>query len=214
MNKLFSTVKLLSGARYLPRRTQRDFIIRNTKGKAFRVVADIGAGKAPYKKHLKFDKYIAIDRESREEGSSIQINDLMDGIPLEAESVDLVICTEVLEHVPRPQFLCNEIYRILRPGGVALLTTPMVWPLHEEPYDFFRYTKYGVKYLLAQSRFSSVEIRPSNGYWYSVLSLLLFHNKHWYLYPINLFVNLIGYFVFKFEKNDIFPLGWQVAARK
>src|SRR5215216_1408725 len=60
---------------------------------------------------------------------------------------DTVFCTQVLEHVFRHDEMMKEIYRVLKPGGHIILTVPFAWELHEEPHDFFRYTKYALKEL-------------------------------------------------------------------
>lgn len=213
MKSILGILRLLGNARYLPRKTQRDFIERHVLGKRFGIVADVGAGKAPYKKNIQCEKYIAIDKEDKGIGG-IEIENIYEGIFLPDSTADLVICTEVLEHVPVPQFLVDEMYRILKPGGTILLTTPMVWPLHEVPYDFFRYTRFGIRHLLQSSGFVDITINASNGFWYTMLSLSLYYNKRWYFYPVNFLVNALGFIVRKFEHNDIFPLGQQVVAQK
>ena len=56
------------------------------------------------------------------------------------------------------------MYRILKPGGYVILTTPLFWHLHEEPRDFYRYTKYGLRYLFTEAGFEIVELRPLSGF--------------------------------------------------
>jgi SAM-dependent methyltransferase len=74
-------------------------------------------------------------------------------LPIRTESVDSVICTEVLEHVREPGTGLAEINRVLRPGGLLYLTVPQSWGLHHEPEDYFRFTCYGVEYLLDRHGF-------------------------------------------------------------
>ncbi len=78
-------------------------------------------------------------------------------LPFQNDSFDTVLSTQVLEHVPDPRLLIAEMARVLRPGGVLILSAPMTWPLHEEPYDFYRYTTYGLKNLLHSNRFTVIE---------------------------------------------------------
>src|SRR4051812_38793948 len=64
---------------------------------------------------------------------------------------DCVLCTQVLEHVYEHDRMMKEIHRVLKPGGTIILTVPFAWELHEEPYDFFRYTKHALKELFESS---------------------------------------------------------------
>lgn len=69
---------------------------------------------------------------------------------------DLVLCTEVLEHLREPQRGIDEMRRVLRPGGVLLLTTRFLFPIHDAPGDFFRFTRFGLAHLLRE--FPQVDI--------------------------------------------------------
>jgi SAM-dependent methyltransferase len=62
-------------------------------------------------------------------------------------SFDVVTIMEVLEHVTNPHAAANEIKRVLKPGGRLILSTPFIFPLHDRPMDFFRFTKYGLQHL-------------------------------------------------------------------
>ena len=65
-------------------------------------------------------------------------------------SFEVVLATEVLEHLQEPQKAVDEMFRVLKPGGTLLLTTRFLFPLHDAPHDYFRYTRYGLEYLLRQ----------------------------------------------------------------
>lgn len=83
-------------------------------------------------------------------------------VPIEAQCVDCVICTEVLEHLPNPQACVDEIRRILRRGGAAYVSVPFMYPVHADPYDFQRFTDEGLRRLF--SDFKSVEIVQMGSY--------------------------------------------------
>lgn len=90
--------------------------------------------------------------------------------PLKTGSVDCILCTEVLEHLPDPQACVDEIHRLLRNGGLVFASTPFFYPVHADPYDFQRFTEDGLRYLFRS--FSSVEIFRMGGY-AGVLGLLV-----------------------------------------
>jgi SAM-dependent methyltransferase len=71
-------------------------------------------------------------------------------------SFEVVLATEVLEHLQEPQKAVDEMFRVLKPGGTLLLTTRFLFPLHDAPHDYFRYTRYGLQYLFR--RFEIVDL--------------------------------------------------------
>ena len=73
---------------------------------------------------------------------------------------DGVLCLSVLEHLEEPALAVREALRVLKPGGVAIYSVPLFFHLHEEPRDFFRYTKHGIRHLFTQAGFEIVEIGP------------------------------------------------------
>ncbi len=90
-------------------------------------------------------------------------------LPLAEESFDAVFMLEVLEHVPTPHRALEDVHRVLKTGGRLYLSTPFIFPIHDEPHDYFRFTRYGLSYLL--SGFRSVEIQERNGYVQSIMVL-------------------------------------------
>lgn len=129
-------------------------------------VIDIGCGNKPYEKlfERKITEYIGCDIMQ----SDLQKVDVLckaNSIPLADDSFDTVFSTQTIEHVEDHQGLVNEAYRLVKPGGFFIVSGPMYWHLHEEPYDFFRFTKYGFKYLFEKSGFEIVELNSNGGMW-------------------------------------------------
>lgn len=71
-------------------------------------------------------------------------------MPFKDESYDTILCTEVLEHIPNPQKAIDEMYRVLRPGGTLILTTRFLFPVHDAPGDYWRFTPYGLRSLFTR----------------------------------------------------------------
>ena len=78
---------------------------------------------------------------------------------------DTVLCTQVLEHLPEPGEAIVEMFRTLRPGGHLILTAPHIWGIHEEPRDYFRFTRFGLSHLLDRAGLEVVEVKAMAGYW-------------------------------------------------
>ncbi len=87
-----------------------------------------------------------------------------ESIPLENNTIDSILCTQVLEHVSHPQVAVTEMYRVLKPGGTALITVPQYNELHAEPNDFFRYTCFGLKNMCKKAGFDVIECDQRGGY--------------------------------------------------
>jgi SAM-dependent methyltransferase len=113
---------------------------------------DIGAQNGPYGSH--FPRRVALDVQR---GIGVQVIGDAQALGICDASFDVVLCTEVLEHLPEPQRAIDEIYRVLVPGGQLLLTTRFLFPIHDAPHDYFRFTKYGLRHLLR--RFDITELQ-------------------------------------------------------
>jgi SAM-dependent methyltransferase len=136
---------------------------------------DIGCGEKPYKHLLEglVTDHVGIDHcGTSHDRSNIDIIGTAYSIPVESNSFDSVICTAVLEHLEEPELAIKECYRVLKTGGYAVYSVPFIWHLHEEPRDFFRFSKYGLKYLFEKTGFAVVEIRPLSGF---ILTFLQLH---------------------------------------
>lgn len=122
---------------------------------------DVGCGTKPYRQLFKVERYRGLDIDSpitRERGVA---DDLYDGsqFPYQNETFDSALCNQVLEHVFNPDEFLTEINRVLKPGGKLLLSVPFVWDEHEQPYDYARYTSFGLKALLEGNGFKIIKHR-------------------------------------------------------
>ncbi len=126
-------------------------------------VLDVGCGGQPFQALLhKYARYLAIDHAS----AGVRFGYHGAGVcyfrgsrwPVEDQSVDLVLCTEVLEHVLEPRAVLEEAYRCLRPGGRLLATVPFAARWHFVPHDYWRYTPSSLAHLLDQTGFTDAEV--------------------------------------------------------
>lgn len=135
---------------------------------------DIGCGTKPYRSLFDVDAYWGIEIWKANTPLPRSCDAIYDGsrLPFRGASFDHVLLTEVLEHVFEPHFLLKEIQRVLRPGGLLLITVPFVWDEHEQPYDFGRYSSFGLRYLVEQNGFA-VRYLGKNGHYLTTLAQLL-----------------------------------------
>jgi len=131
------------------------------------VLYDLGAGESPFKDFfLKYaQQYVAVDWAGSYHDTKADIAaDLNKPLPIESEVADTVVSLSVMEHLCEPQMMLNEAFRILKPEGCIVLQVPWQWWIHEAPYDFFRYTPYGLKYLFEKAGFVDVVVEPQSGF--------------------------------------------------
>jgi SAM-dependent methyltransferase len=112
------------------------------------VFLDIGCGDMRYMKHCTKQGWCSIfsDYEIRNRNISIQLDSHK--LPFRDSSFDIILMSEVLEHLHHPSDCLKEISRILKPEGTLLITVPFMWGLHEVPNDYFRYTEFGLKIIM------------------------------------------------------------------
>lgn len=141
-------------------------------------VLDIGCSRMKYKKVILSGKnvtgYIGMDLYPGQFDYSSNPDVHWDGktMPFQDDSIGSAILFEVLEHCDEPWIVAREAYRVLKPGGCMLFTTPFLYQLHSHPYDYQRLTFSGLEKLMRDAGFSSVEILP-NGSWDAALGQMI-----------------------------------------
>jgi SAM-dependent methyltransferase len=140
---------------------------------------DLGCGNQPYRRYLTgVTQYVGLDypltRECLEPAGKPAIYGDARALPFADHSFDGVLCSQVLEHVDQPGQVLREMARVLKPGGVGLISVPFFYNLHMEPHDFFRFSPYGLRNLLANSGLSLLQLRGQGGI--GSLLVQMFHN--------------------------------------
>ena len=129
-------------------------------------VLDAGAGQAPYRKLFRHAQYETADFLALAH-SRYRVPDYicdLASIPVEDGRFDHVLLTQVLEHIPEPGRVLTELHRVLRPGGRLWMTAPLFYAEHQAPYDFYRYTQYGMRHLLDSAGFEVTSLEWMEGY--------------------------------------------------
>lgn len=132
------------------------------------VVYDLGCGERPFESYILqyADSYVGVDWGSSQHESKADITaDLNESVPVDDQVADTVISISVLEHLHSPLAMLKEAHRILRPGGTLLLQVPFMWHIHEEPHDYYRYTRHGLEHVLGQAGFREIGIHATSGFW-------------------------------------------------
>lgn len=146
-------------------------------------LVDIGCGLKPYAHLLAphVSEHVGVDHEDTpHDQSRIDLFGTAYGIPASDASFDCALCTAVLEHLEEPEAALRECWRVLKPGGHAVYSVPFIWHVHEEPRDFYRFSRYGLAYLFEKAGFEIVEIRALSGFWATFGQLLVYN-----LYRLN-----------------------------
>jgi SAM-dependent methyltransferase len=178
---------------------------------------DIGCGSKPYASLFRTDKYIGMDIEvSGHKHTDSQIDIFYNGveIPFEDNYFDSIVCFEVLEHVFNPDIFLMEASRVLKTGGKALFTVPFVWDEHEQPFDFARYSSFGLKSMFEKNGFAICENRKyicdlrllallANAYIYKVIKKLIPNRiSYVFILPLTALNNLFGHIFYLLPKNE------------
>jgi SAM-dependent methyltransferase len=146
-------------------------------------VLDVGCGSKPYEDCFPLvSAYIGIDVETSGHDHKNSIVDVFyDGlsIPFTNESFDSVVCFEVLEHVKDPKVILQEVNRVMKDNGSLLISVPFLFGEHEEPYDFQRYTSFGLTRLLKDAGFDVVSLEKTTSEFMAIAQLnILYLSRH------------------------------------
>ncbi len=136
-----------------------------SKYKTKDLVLDVGSGGADQQVFFPNRTTIDVDPARNPE----IVGDAQD-MPFGDATYSTILCTEVLEHIPNPQKAIDEMYRVLRPGGVLILTTRFLFPIHDAPGDYWRFTPYSLKVLFTD--WEIIEEESESDAFYTVAVLL------------------------------------------
>lgn len=207
-----------------------------TRGK---FVLDAGAGECAYRRFFQHCTYISVDLAVGEVTWNYKNLDciaFLDHLPFENASFDVVLCTQVLEHLEWPRETLSEFNRILKPGGRLFLTAPMSQSQHQVPYDFFRYTSFGLRSICEHANFTQVKVCSFGGVFVrmayelpQILSIFprtgfrsgKLQTKGLILFPLRVTVfilirlfQMVFLWMDRFDKIRNHPFGWSVVAQK
>lgn len=197
-------------------------LLRHARGQ----LIDLGCGDMPFRAFVRgqVSGYDSLDLYPRRPDVTY-VADLQDMAVVPSAAYDTALCVEVLEHVPDPFRAAREIHRILKPGGVLVMSVPHLSRLHDEPHDYYRYTRHGVRRLLEQAGFELLELERRGGLLsfigHQVSTTLLgltwgvpgLRQAAWLLNRW-LVVALSSWLDARLDRAGLFALGYSVAARK
>ncbi len=186
-------------------------------------VFDAGAGEGNHRGFFPAQRYTGLDLavgDGAWDYSKLDVVGDLASLPFREGLFDASLNVVTLEHVREPARVLAELFRTLAPGGRLLLIVPHEWEEHQQPHDYFRYTRYGLEYLLRQAGFQSFEIRPVGGF-FRLLSRRLLNALQFFPGPL-MFIAAIFFvppalvlpILEPLDRRQDFTLGYICIARK
>ena len=145
---------------------------------------DIGCGTKPYQSICNVNEYIGLEIDDEGNRNHSYADVFYDGkvIPFNDNTFDSILSSEVFEHVFNPDEFLQEVNRVAKMGGLFLITVPFIWAEHEKPYDYARYSSFGLKHILSKNGFEVVEHRKS-GNGIELIFQLINHYPYGIVFP-------------------------------
>jgi SAM-dependent methyltransferase len=197
-----------------------ELIVNHSKKNSF-VIVDIGSGGSPYKilfEHL-INKYVSIDISY---SKNVEIIGRAQNLPLKSHVADIVLLSEVLEHVYETEEVFKEINHVLKHNGYLILTTPLLIGYHDS-IDYFRFTHTALEILLKEFGFEILTIKKRGGIFVSLAgilfsvprNLLISRGVDYYIFLALLTPLIIGMSLLdRLDKKQNFTLGYSILALK
>lgn len=195
-------------------------------------ILDVGAGELQYKKFFNHCTYVSCDLcvgDAAWDYSQIDIKASAYEIPVDNNSFHNIMCIQVLEHLDNPDKAFMEFNRILKPDGKLIISAPLGFEEHQIPYDFFRFTKFGLKKIGERHNFKLLSISPSGGIfinleyilWKSIRSIIPFNNNTFVKYflfialkPFKLITGIIFNFLDLLDRRKNYTMNYQCVYKK
>ena len=130
-------------------------------------VLDAGAGEGQYANRFTRQRYVGVDLGIGDDAWNYADLDAiadLSALPFLDNTFDAALNVVTLEHVKEPARVIAELHRVMRPGARLLIIVPHEWEEHQTPHDYFRYTRYGMRYLLERAGFVGIATEPVGGY--------------------------------------------------
>lgn len=212
----------LSPSRYNRHMISKKLILKYCKGNAL----DIGCGDMSYRKFIlgTTDNYDGLDINKNSPDLKY-VADIQNMLVVPSGKYDFVLCLEVLEHVPEPSKAINEIYRVLNNNGIVVISVPHLSRMHELPHDYYRFTRFGLKFMLENAGFKILELFPRSGLFsflgHQISTILI--GLTWHIQIINKIIFFLNKWIIVkgcllldnyTDKNNYFPLGHFCVAQK
>jgi ubiquinone/menaquinone biosynthesis C-methylase UbiE len=191
----------------------RQAIIEYSKG----IVLDVGCGNKPFYPYIKkrIEQYIGLEhKDSIHAKDKAEILGSADDIPLPDNHIDTVLLTQVIEHVEDPARVLKEIRRVLKMKGILIIAWPFLYPIHEEPRDFYRYTAFGIRHLAKAAGFEVLSLVPVSGFWITWFGFISIYIRgksllmYLLLYPVLLLLKIFCMLVQALDRNANAKLKW------
>ncbi|MBI4472240.1 MAG: class I SAM-dependent methyltransferase [Acidobacteria bacterium] len=192
------------------------------------LVLDAGAGECRFKPFFANANYVSVDfaqGDPKWDYSKLDLIGRLEELPFPDTSFDHVLSIVVLEHTPQPAKVIQEFRRILKRGGMVHIVVPHMWEEHQRPYDFFRFTSSGIRYLLEGNGFRIRKIHPVGGFFWllgrSLMGVLAFTQQgwRWLLFPVlapvfGFVLPICCYYLDSLDQDRAYTLGFICEAWK
>jgi len=185
--------------------------IRRYSDKVYGNILDIGCGSKPYSSLFNCTEYIGLDVNiTGHKHDKSKIDVFYDGVtmPFENNTFDSAVCFEVFQVVFNPEHFLKEIIRVTKPGSTIIFTVPFIWDEHEQPYDYARYSSFGLRYLFESTGYRILEHKKylcdlrllallTNNYIYkSIRKIIPSHLSFLIILPLTSIVNILGHLLY------------------
>ncbi len=185
-------------------------------------VLDAGAGECPHRSLFVHTHYVTVDLgigDRTWDYSGIGVLGDIHSLPFRNGVFDAVVNISVLEHLQEPRVAVSEFARVLKPGGQLFLSTVQCWEIHQQPNDFFRFTRFGLEYLFQKAGLRAVRVEALGGYFwllgFRLLNILSFFQRSWrwilfaLLAPVfGFLLPVILYYLDPLDKTRAYTLGY------